>query len=98
MVEWKGFLTKPKHQCHSSQRGEWVYGARSWKESRLLCESVFVPISKQILILKMVERRAFILKPKHQCHSSQWREWVCGAQFWKERGLLCDRMFPPIGK
>ena len=69
MVEWKAFLIKPKHHCHSSQWGEWVYGAQSWKEKRLLCESVFVPIGKQTL--KMVERKAFILKPKHHCHSSQ---------------------------
>ena len=79
MVEWKAFLTKPKHQCHSSQWGEWVCGAQSWKERRLLCESVFVPIGKQTLILKMVERKAFLMKPKQQCHSSQLGESVYGS-------------------
>ena len=51
MMERKAFLQKPKHQCHLSQWGEWVYCAKSWKERRLICESVFVPIDKQSLIL-----------------------------------------------
>ena len=42
MAEKEAFLTKPKHQCHVSQLGEWVYGSQSWKEKILLCESVFV--------------------------------------------------------
>ena len=74
MVEWKAFILKPKHGCQSSQWGEWVCGAQSWKEGRLLCESVFVPVGKQTLILKMVERKAFLMKLMHQCHSSQWEE------------------------
>ena len=78
MVEWKASLTKPKRQCHSSKWGEWVCGAQSWKEKRLLYESVFVPTGKQILILKMVVRKAFLMKPKQQCHSSQVGEWVYG--------------------
>ena len=58
-MDWKAFLMKPKHQCHSSQWGERVYGAQSCKERRLLCESMFVPIGKQTLILKMVGTKAF---------------------------------------
>ena len=43
---------KPKHQCHLSQWREWVYGAQSWKEMRLLCESMFATIGEWTLILK----------------------------------------------
>ena len=32
--------------------GEWVYGAQSWKDRRLLCEYMFVPIDKWTLTLK----------------------------------------------
>ena len=35
-----------------------------------------------------MEREAFVMKPKHQCHLSQWGEWLYGAQSWKERRLL----------
>ena len=45
-----------------------------------------------------MEREAFLLKPKHQLHLSQWREWVYGAQLWKERRLLCEFMFVLNGK
>ena len=64
MVEWKAFLTKPNHQCHSSQWGEWVCGAQPWKESWLLCESMFVPIGKQTLTLKNDGKKSFSSKTK----------------------------------
>ena len=51
MVEREVFLTKPKHQYHLSQRGQYIYGAQSWKK-RLLRESMFNPIDKQTLILE----------------------------------------------
>ena len=76
MVEKKAFILKPKHQCHSSQWVEFVYGAQSWKKRRFLCESVFVPTNKWTLTLKIMATKAFLMKPKHQCHLSQWREWV----------------------
>ena len=66
MVEREVFLTKPRHQYHLSQRGECVYGAQSWNERRLLCESVFIPIEKQALILKMAEGEVFLMKPTRQ--------------------------------
>ena len=50
----KVFLMKPKHQYYLSQQGDCVYGAESWKERGLLCESVFVQSDRQTLILKMV--------------------------------------------
>ena len=35
------------------------------KKRGLLCESIFVQIDKRILILKMVEIKVFLMKPKH---------------------------------
>ena len=65
MVERKVFLMKPKHQCHFSQWWECVYGAQSRYERGLLCEFVFIPIEKQILILKMAKREVFLMKQMH---------------------------------
>ena len=70
-MEKQVFLLKPKHQNHLSQLGECDYGAQSWRESRLLCESLFIPIQRQTSILKMVEREVFLMKPKPQNHLSQ---------------------------
>ena len=53
MVERDVFLMKPKHQYRLSQWGECVYGAQSWNEGRVLHESMFFPIEKWTLILKM---------------------------------------------
>ena len=36
------------------------------KKGRLLCESMFVEIDEQTLILKIAEKDAFLKKPKHQ--------------------------------
>ena len=69
-VERWAFFMKPKHQCYLSQLVEWVYGARTWKERRLLCEFVFVSIDKRTFILKMVKRKAFFMKQKRQYHLS----------------------------
>ena len=66
MVERKVFPLKPKLQYNLSQWGECVYGAQSWNKRRLLCESVFFPIEKLTLILKMAEREVFLMKPKHE--------------------------------
>ena len=66
MVEREVFLMKPRHQYHLSQRGEWTCGGQSLKESRLLCESKFIQIERWTLVLKMVEREVFVMKPKHQ--------------------------------
>ena len=90
------FLMKSKHQNHLSQRGEYEYGAQTWKERRLLCESMFIPIERRTWILKMVEKQVFPMKPKHRNHLSQRAECDYGAQSWKERRLLCESMFIPI--
>ena len=65
MVEKEASHLKPKHQYHLSQREECVYGAQSWKERRLLCESKFIPIERWTWIPKMVEIEVFLTKPKH---------------------------------
>ena len=62
------FVKKPKHQYHQSQREECVYDAQSWKERRLLCESMFIPIESRTSILQMAIRDVFVMKPKHQYH------------------------------
>ena len=46
----------------------------------------------------MMGREAFLMKPKHRCHLSQWWEWVYDLQSWKERRLLCLSMFIQIYK
>ena len=66
------------------------------KEKRLLRESVFIPIENLTLILKMVEKDVFLVKPKLQYHLSQWREYAYGAQSWKQRRLLLVSVFTPI--
>ena len=66
MVKRDAFLMKPKLQYLLSQWEECVYGAQSRNKKRLLCESVFVQIDGWTLIIKMVEKEVFPMKPKHQ--------------------------------
>ena len=80
MVEREVFLSKPKHQNRLSQLVESAYGAQSLNERILLCESVFILIEKRFSILKMVEKRIFLRKPKHENHLSQWGECDYGFQ------------------
>ena len=55
-----------------------------------------IPIEKLTLILKMVEREIFLMKPRIQYHLSEWGEWTCSAQSLKERRLLCESKFIQI--
>ena len=64
MMEKEAFLMKPKHQCCLSRHREWAYGARSWKEGRLLCQSVFVTIDKWTLPLKKDGKKTFSCETK----------------------------------
>ena len=64
MLEREGFPIKPKHQYHLHHRVEWVYGAQSWKENRLLYESVFVQIGKWTLKLKNDGKRSIFYETK----------------------------------
>ena len=41
----------------------------------------------------MVEREAFLMKPKHEYHLSQWGNSAYGAQPLKEKRLLCESIF-----
>ena len=67
-----------------------------WKE--IICESIFVLIDKQNLTIKKVGRKAFLMKQKHECHLSQWRERVYGSQSWNEKRLLWESMFVTFDK
>ena len=55
-----------KTSIHLSQWEEWICGAQSLTERRLLCESVFIPIEKWTLNLKMAQIKVFLINPKHQ--------------------------------
>ena len=90
------FSYKTNASIHLSQWGERVYGAQSWKERTLLCESVFIPIDRRTFILKMVRKVVFLMKSKCQYHLSQWGECVFGTQSWNESRLLCESMFVQI--
>ena len=63
MVGKKAFLIKLKHQYHLSHEENKFYYAQSWKERRLLCESV-VPTNKQTLTLKNEGKKSFSYKTK----------------------------------
>ena len=72
------FFFGTKASIHSFQWGEWIGGAQSLKEKRLLYESVFVQLDGWKLILKIVEKEVFLINPKHQYHLSQREECVYG--------------------
>ena len=46
----------------------------------------------------MVEREVLHMKPNHQYHLSQWGECVYSAPSWKEKRLLYESTFIPIGQ
>ena len=75
---------------------EWNYGAQLLKERRLLSEFVFIPIKKWTLILKMAEIEVLHMKPRHQYHLSQRREWTYGAQSLNEKRLLHESKYIQI--
>ena len=50
------FFYETEASIHLFQWGERVYGAQSLKERRLLCKSMFIPLERWTLILKIVER------------------------------------------
>ena len=45
---------------------------------------MFIPAERWTLIQKLVERKVFLMKSKHQYYLSQWGESVYGAQSWKK--------------
>ena len=85
MVKRIVFLKKPMHQYRAFQWEEHAYDAQSQKELSLLEEAMFSSFNGWTLNLrKMVDGKAFLKKPKHQYHVSQWRERVCDIQSEKE--------------
>ena len=67
----KSFSYETKVSMSSIPIRKNVSGAQSWKKMRSLHVSLFYPIDRWALILrKMVERKAFLTKPKYQCHLS----------------------------
>ena len=93
MVGRKAFLRKSKHQCHLSLWREWVYGTQSWKETRLVWESMFISNEKWNLILKNSGKRSFSYETKAPMSFIPWGEYVYGTQSWKKRRLLWKSMF-----
>ena len=55
-----------KASIHLSQLVEWIYGAQSLKEWRFPSESMFVPIEKRTLNLKIAQIKVFLMKPRHK--------------------------------
>ena len=87
----RSFCYETKSSIHLSQWGEWICGAQSLKEKRLLCESVFIPIERWTLINGRKISCSYVTKAS--IHLSQWEEWIYGAQSNKERILLCESVF-----
>ena len=75
----RSFSYETDDQYHLSQWEECVYDDQSWKERRLLCESMFIPIEGRTSILKLVISEVFLMKPKYQYHLSQRGECVYDA-------------------
>ena len=63
--KWR-FSYETKPSIHLSQSAECIYGAQSLKERRLLWEFIFIAIERWTIILKMVEREVFLMKPQYQ--------------------------------
>ena len=73
------FSYENKVSIYLSQWAEWICGAKSLKEKRLLCECMFILIERRTLIIKIVERKVFPMKPKYQYQLSQLGEYVYGS-------------------
>ena len=94
----KSFSSKTKASIHLSQWGEQICSAQPLKKKILLCESMFIPIEKWNLIIKIIEKKVSLMKPMHQYHLSQSGEYVYGAQSRKGRRLLWESMFIPTDR
>ena len=90
--------SKIEASIHLSQWLEYDCGAKSWKESRLLRESMFIPVGKWTLILKNGRKWSFPYGTKASIRLSQWGEWISSTQSLKEERLLCESMLIPIKK
>ena len=99
MMEREAFLMKPKHQYHSTQWGDWVYGAQAWKERRLLCASEFIPIEKRSWIPKNGGKRSFSYKTNDPMSLIPMKRMSLWSSITKKKGrLLCESVFVPHEK
>ena len=95
MMELNVFLMKPKQQCHLSQWVKEVYGPRSRNEGRLLCESIFVLIDRQTLILKYGWNKSFLNETKASMTFILMREMSLWCPIMKEkRDYYVNLCFP----
>ena len=78
---------KPKHQCHLYQCGEWLYGTQSWKQWRLLCESIFVLINQRTLTLKNNWNKSFSYETKASMSFAQMRKMSLWCPIMKRKGI-----------
>ena len=97
-MEKEVFLMKPKHQCHLSQRGEWLYGAQSWKKKRLLYESVYVLVDKWTLTLKNGGTRSFSYETKASTSFVPMRRMCLWSPIMKRKEITMWTLFIPIDK
>ena len=75
----RSFSYENNASIHLSQKREWICGFQPLKEKWLLCESMFIPVERQTLIPKLVERKVFLIEWRHQYHLSKWEEGVYGS-------------------
>ena len=69
------------------------------KRKEIITYIKFVPIERWTSILrKMIEKKTFLMKPKHHYHLSQWGECVYNAQSRMKRRLLHVSMFVLIDR
>ena len=89
----EAFLKKAKRQFCLSQWEKSIYYSQSWKERRLLHESMFIQFDKQTLILKNNGRKCFSYEAQTSVHLAQWVEWVYGSQSWKKEIITWIRIY-----
>ena len=70
MVGRKAIYLKSKHQCHLSKLGEYVCRPNNRRKEIIMRVDVYPIIRQTLTLSKIVEREAFRMKPKHQCHLS----------------------------
>ena len=89
---------KPKSQCHLSQWREWGYDSQSWKEKRLLHESMSIQTVKRILILKNNGKRSFSNETKASMSFIPIRRTSLWFTIIKKMRLLAESIFIEIDK
>ena len=87
MVERQAFLMKPN--CPNVKKNLFLWNQSINviylnKKNKLMVSNLEKGVDYLVNLclpqLPQCEKEAFLMKPKHQRHSSQWEEWVYGAQ------------------